>query len=134
MIEKKNYSLRAQALVEMALLMMILVIITMLVLDIGRAFYYYTVVSNAAREGARYGIIHPTNSSGIINSVEERAIGLAVDELDISIDSDDCDTVDDCVITVSVGYEFESVTPLLWSVFGLDIFTVTGTSTMRQEY
>ena len=29
------------------------------VLDFGRAFYVRTAIENAAREGARYGIIHP---------------------------------------------------------------------------
>jgi len=40
--------------------MLILVLVG--ILDFGRAFYAYNAISNAAREGARYGTIHHENT------------------------------------------------------------------------
>jgi Flp pilus assembly protein TadG len=49
----------AQALTEFALILPLLLLILLGVVDFGRVFYYWTSISNGAREGARYGIIHP---------------------------------------------------------------------------
>src|SRR3989442_3136051 len=46
---------RAQALVEMAVMVPFLVIGMMGMLDLGRAFYYQISLTNAVREAARYG-------------------------------------------------------------------------------
>jgi hypothetical protein len=47
---------RAQALAEMAVMVPFLVIGMMGMLDLGRAFYYQISITNAVREGARYGV------------------------------------------------------------------------------
>ena len=46
---------RAQALAEMAVMVPFLVIAMMGFLDLGRAFYYQIAITNAVREGARFG-------------------------------------------------------------------------------
>ena len=55
---------RGQALVEMALITPVLIFILLGITDIGRAYYQYTVMTNAVREGARYGAVNWSNSSG----------------------------------------------------------------------
>ena len=57
---------RGQALVELALVLMLLVLIAFGVLDLGRAFHAAITISNAARVGARYGTFHPTDSATTI--------------------------------------------------------------------
>lgn len=49
-----------QALVEMALMAVILMILLSFLLDIGRAYYSYQALKDAAGEGAYYGSVHPT--------------------------------------------------------------------------
>jgi len=55
---------RGQALVEMALITPLLVFILLGIVDLGRAYYQYTVMTNAVREGARYAAVNWSNSSG----------------------------------------------------------------------
>ena len=50
----------AQSLTEFALILPVLMLILLGVVDFGRVFYYWTSIANAAREGARYAITHPT--------------------------------------------------------------------------
>lgn len=139
MIKKNSYSSRAQALVEMALLLIIILIITMIVLDLGRAFYYYTVISNAAREGARYGIVNPDDDEGIETAVREKAVG--IDQASLLLDPSptiNCVKYDAggyCIaktISVSTEYTFTPVTPIIGNFIGSEII-LNASSTMRVE-
>ncbi|HLO36323.1 MAG TPA: TadE family protein [Candidatus Deferrimicrobium sp.] len=53
---------RGQALVEFAMVAPIFLLMLFAVIDFGRYIYYVQVLNNAAREGARYAIVHGTNS------------------------------------------------------------------------
>lgn len=54
-----------QALVELALMTPILLLLIAGIIEAGRAFYVYIQLANASREGARYGMLSPTDVSGI---------------------------------------------------------------------
>lgn len=65
-----------QSLVELALLLPLLLLILLGLADFGRAFYYTTIISNAAREGAAYLSQNPgvagladTNTSSVKTKV-----------------------------------------------------------------
>src|SRR5712691_10594139 len=47
-----------QSLVEMALLLPVLALLTFGLVDFGRAYYFQVSITNAAREGARVGILN----------------------------------------------------------------------------
>ncbi|MBF6606748.1 MAG: pilus assembly protein [Chloroflexi bacterium] len=49
-----------QALVEFALVVPLLFFMMVIIIDFGRALYIQTALQNGAREGARFGIVHPT--------------------------------------------------------------------------
>jgi Flp pilus assembly protein TadG len=51
-------------LTEFALILPLLMLILLGIVDFGRVFYYWTSLANAAREGARYGVTHPSNITG----------------------------------------------------------------------
>lgn len=53
---------RGQALVEFALVAPIFFLLLFAVIDFGRYVYYVQIINNAAREGARYAIVHGSNS------------------------------------------------------------------------
>jgi Flp pilus assembly protein TadG len=50
--------------VEMALILPLLTFFLFGITDIGRAYYQYTVMTQAVREGARYGAVNWSNSPG----------------------------------------------------------------------
>src|SRR3972149_2815490 len=60
---------RGQALVEFALLLPVLIVLIMGVLDFARAFNVLQVVTNAAREGARVGIIPTSTNADVTGTV-----------------------------------------------------------------
>ena len=51
--------------VEFAILCTLFLLIVAGIMDLGHAFYMQQVVTNASREGARYGVVYQTNSSGV---------------------------------------------------------------------
>jgi Flp pilus assembly protein TadG len=55
---------RGQSLTELALVLPLLALILLGVVDLGRAFFYSTRLSDAVKEGALYGIHYPANVSG----------------------------------------------------------------------
>lgn len=132
---KRRTGLHGQSLVEFALILPILLLILVVLFDLGRAVYYFSVIHNAAREGARYGIIDNTpgigcttpDTAGIEAAVLARAVGLNVDDLTIS---------SECVgsiIRVTVAYQFTPVTPLASSFLDGGSITLQSISSMNVE-
>lgn len=119
---------RGQALVEFALLLPLMLLIVVMLFDLGRAVYYYSVLHNATREGARYGIIHPDNSAGIENAARQRAIGLDPAELTIL-----SSRLTGGKIQVIATYQFDPATPLVSSFIGGGGLVLTAQSTMIIE-
>jgi hypothetical protein len=100
------------------------------VFDFGRAIYTYSVVANSAREGARYGIVHPSDTSGIITVVQNASMGLEWDKTTVNVSTPVTDT-----IQVQVSYAFEVITPLVADVLaGGGSLTLESTATMYTGY
>jgi Flp pilus assembly protein TadG len=129
---KRNCSRkRGQTLVEWALVLPVLLLIVLVVLDLGRAVYYYSVVHNAAREGARYGSIHPTDEDGIRTTTRDKAIGLNPSDVNVNIEQ--VGTIPFVKIRVSVTYNFVPVTPMVANLTGSGGFMLTTESRMKIE-
>ena len=137
---------RGQALVEFALLSPVLVMMVLGVIDLGRAFYTYEALANAAREGARYCSLHAHDSNlvsgaNVSSSTIDRVTGeLAGTVSNISVfgatTSDPaCDTtVDDgSPVTVSVSTTFTPITPLIGSVLPGGSLTIEASVTMMMQ-
>jgi Flp pilus assembly protein TadG len=58
-----------QSLVETAIIVPILLLLLAAVVDFGRAFDAYIVLTNAAREGARFGSVKPTLSEAEVKQI-----------------------------------------------------------------
>jgi Flp pilus assembly protein TadG len=58
-------SAAGDSLVEMAFVLPLLTPLLLGVIDFGRAYYLSIEVSNAARAGAQYGVLNPTDTSGM---------------------------------------------------------------------
>ena len=124
----------AQTLAEFAVISLVLIVLVVGILDLSRAVYAYNTVKNAAREGARYALIHPMDSSGITQAVKALAIGLDTNRLSVSRDLVECSGGRCSSVKVTVDYVFLPVTALVSR--SLDGGTgsglrMSGTSTMR---
>ncbi len=72
---KQNKS-RGQSLVEFVLALPLLLLVMMGALDLGRVFFSTITITNAAREGARYGVLHYTDTT-VLTDLQDRAIAEA---------------------------------------------------------
>ena len=54
-----------QELVEFALILPLLLLLFFGIIEVGRLMLSYDTIANTAREGARYGIVDPSNTTGI---------------------------------------------------------------------
>jgi hypothetical protein len=59
---KKHLREKGQSLLEFAVSLILLVIILAGIIDLGRMFFYYIAMRDAAQEGIVYGIAYPSNS------------------------------------------------------------------------
>jgi Flp pilus assembly protein TadG len=113
--------------VEMALILPILLLVILGLIEFGRAFFYYTMVSNAAREGARYGIVHPKDLDGIRDAAESRLLLIPTDTVTIDISYQFCEggcapdgsniEEGNTQVVVDVSTDFSMMTPLFRPVF-----------------
>ena len=119
-------SKRGQGLVEFALILPILLVFVFLIVDLSRAAYYYSVVFNSAREGARFAVARPGVSPGEIAEAAKRlAAGVDVD-VSIPIITEDR-------IEVEVSYSFTPATPILWNLIGDGSIQLRSKATMQIE-
>ncbi|MGQ9583919.1 MAG: TadE/TadG family type IV pilus assembly protein [Anaerolineae bacterium] len=80
---------RGQSLVEMALAFPILLLILAAIIDAGRAIDAYISITNAVREGARYGAKYPTRVDTIKLRVanEANGTGTNITRVDLTVDN-----------------------------------------------
>ena len=105
-----------QSIMEFAITIPLLLIMLVFIFDLGRATFYYSSITNSAREGARYGIINPDNSNGIRTRVREYSFGIDPANLVVTVVKD----TDENSITVGVTYKFIPATPLVGPFLGGD--------------
>ena len=120
---------RGQSLTEFALILPVLLLLVMAILDFGRAVYAYSVVANAAREGARFGSVSPDDSAGIVDAATGAAIGLESARLVVTVTHPDSTSV-----RVAVSYGFELITPLISNILGSQGLTLRSSATMYTGY
>lgn len=130
---KKLIGNRGQELLEYALMLPLFLILVMGIFDLGRAVYYYSVMNNSVREGARYGSIHLEEfdvETIICTRVVQRSIGL-------NLTCDDVTTIFDFgegTVEVSVSYDFVPISGIITRIFGLGSIPISTSSIMQLEY
>ena len=124
---------RGVGLIEFALILPLLLVLTLGVVDVSRGFWVKNVAYQAAREGARYLVVHTVaDSADVRDRVEEivGSAGVSLKELDIT----DASAGD--LMEVRVGIEFNWLYPGLFDWLGAEYtnpVTLTGVSKMRKE-
>jgi len=143
-LTSKARSELGQALIETALTLPIVLAVSISVFEFGRAFQYWQVMTNAAREGARLASLPGTTDDEVRARVYAYLEGgrivsfasatISVDTADVSIGSD---TVPGSKVTVSYPFEFIALQPIVQllvsdSTVG-EAFTMSTSATMRDE-
>jgi len=98
-------------------------------MEFGIVVFTYDSIANAAREGARYGIIHPSETGNIEAAARRSTSGLHQEALQVRITRPTSDT-----IQVAVDYYHDLITaPIIQSVGGNPAVHLRTVSTMRIE-
>ena len=128
-----------QGLVEYALVLPVFLLITFGIMEFGFLFLQYSTIANAAREGARTGIL-PVTQACPVDCVRGRARAAALaltTGLDTSPDKFSVDptfSVDGRSIVVTVAYTTELITgPVIQAVGGNPEIVLQSTATMNRE-
>jgi len=119
-----------QGLVEFALILPFLLLVVLGTFDMGRAVYTKTVISNAAREGARVGIIPGKSDAEIRTAAINMAVGVPLQTSHITISRNAASET----ITVNIAFPLTPMTPLIGQYFGPSgTLTVRSSATMKTE-
>ena len=122
-------SSRGQNLVEFALILPVFLLLVLFIFDISRAVYFYSVMYNAVREGARVAAVGETNVVVIKTVVVDRAFGMALDPVAgviVTIGTDE--------VVVSASYEYNPVTPLISAFLPSGRLNLQAETSMRLEF
>jgi hypothetical protein len=126
---------KGQSMVEFALVLPLFLIVMFLIVDFGVGFSRWLVVTNAAREGARFGSVGATTSD-IEDRTSNTSNGL-LDTSDIDVGYEDLDGggigPGDSVV-VNAEYEYALITPIGQMLdFAFGSLTLASCSDMRVE-
>jgi len=105
-----------QSLLEFAIILPVLLIIAAGVLDVGRLYFSYVAVTDAASEGAAYAAAHPNNENYVIARARG-ASNMTADDSEIEFLCPTCPTVaSGDTVTVTVTYSFTLATPIVEAI------------------
>ena len=118
-----------QAIVEFAFASIIFLMIVFGTIDFGRAIFIGAELTNAAREGARYGKIKPADTAGIRTRAVDKAAGTGLTTGNVGVScTGACKSGDTLTVTTQV--QFQAITQQL---LGISPFTIRSTSTVDIE-
>jgi Flp pilus assembly protein TadG len=138
-IAVRRRALHGQAMVEFALLLPILLLLLVVAIDFGRLFATFVAVNNAAREGAAFAGLHPTQVTSADNADPENVTYRARQEVEnpsdtrftaVTVAAPTCNpapcptvlgTGGGKTIRVSVSTNFTFFTPMVTAIFGSSI-------------
>ena len=118
-----------QSLVEMALVLPLLLLLVFGIIEFGRVFNAYIIVTNAAREGARFAVVGSPDEGEITAEVLLAMASLGAPS-DVDIDGEQ--GARGSPVTVTITYDVPIIAPLMDLILGHS-FTVTGSARMRME-
>lgn len=116
-----------QATVELALILPVFLLIVMGVLDLGRAFYTYEAVANAAREVARQCALTKNMSTSQMGTAATNETGGAITITATSSPACDSSMVAGSPVTVTASASFTPVTTIVISTASI---TISASATM----
>ncbi len=126
---------RGTALIEFALVLPMLVVITFLVVDFGRAFYVKNLLEQASREGARRLAVG-SSAAAATSITRYVASASGIDSTKVTVVALENDPSGPNQVRVTVTHQFNWLYPGVFKLLGASASssTLTGTCAMRREY
>lgn len=135
---------KGQTLVEFALVLPVFLMLMFGLVDFGRGFYSWQLITNAAREGARVAAVQGDSTAidnrvyGSFCSAWPTPSSCGLDSTQVSIAKSNVQGARGSEVSVTVTYNFAYVTPIgpLVALFGGSSFSapvITSTTKMRLE-
>lgn len=122
---------------EFAILLPVLLLIVFGTIEFGMMMYGREVVTNATREGARYGIVAqvPAVTSGqMITQASAYLTGTGVNPTSVTFSAPACCGATGTPVTLSAIYRYPWLIPYIPTMLGLPSpFPISITTTMRHE-
>jgi len=127
---------RGQALAEFALILPLFLVIVFGIVDFGMAFHSYITITNAAREGARLGVVQA--SSQQISDKVYATSDLSDESTNMTVTVTNAQGAPGGSVVVKVDYEYDLITPVggLLGFFGGSLgpsIAMSSTADMRLE-
>lgn len=106
MSARRSATEHGQSLVELALALPLLLLIMVGLLDVGRIFYAYITITNAAREAARYAATSPIEDTPIKQAAVDEAAssGFTISTSQVSVSKTGIGPGDSVTVTINVTY------------------------------
>lgn len=127
---------QGQAIVETALIVPMIVLLIFGILEFGRFYNAWIVITQASREGARVAAVECTLSAAtcaadVNTKVDASLGGLNLGSRTISLTPGPYSA--GSAVTVTVGYQMSVITPIVATFLPGNPFTLTSSATMRLE-
>ncbi|MGE5473738.1 MAG: TadE family protein [Ignavibacteriales bacterium] len=122
---------KGQTLVEMALILPIFLMLIMGMIEFGRIFNAYLIVTNASREGARIAVVGGTDTD-INNRIITSTNTLKQEVLSITISPEETSRTRGTQVTVTVHYDLEMICPIISGIIP-NPFPIDSITVMRME-
>jgi Flp pilus assembly protein TadG len=128
---------RGAVAVEFALLLPVVLLILFGTIDFGMMMYGREIVTNAAREGARAGIVQgpPKRTSGEITTIANNYLtGTGVNQADVTFTPIGAGLANPNTLTVTAQYNYNFLIPYIPNVVGIpNPLVITTQVVMRHE-
>jgi Flp pilus assembly protein TadG len=129
---QKRKGERGQSLVELAVSFTVLMLLLSISVDLGRAFFAYVAIREAAEEGALHASLNPGDTAGIearVRTSSTTPIDMS-NEDNVEVDSTPIGAA--CAgnsVRVTVSYNFHLTMPFLAPILGTNEFPLIAEST-----
>jgi Flp pilus assembly protein TadG len=128
-----NAAERGAAIIEFALILPLLLVVTLAAIDFGRAFFVKNVLAQSAREGVRLRAVSNAADSALVRArVNQVAAAAAISIKTLTIAGPDAARQ----VTVTVTSDFKWIVPGVFNLFGAGFtnpMTLSAQAVMRNE-
>jgi hypothetical protein len=128
---------KGQSLIEFGFSMIVIIIVIFGIFNIGRLFWVKIVITNSAREGVRFLILHPNDSGSdflstqnvVIDEASNSGVFLAAEHIEVfcpdSPPKDECDSDTTAIVKVTLPMEIG-----ILDIFGISPVTLEESAKM----
>lgn len=122
---------KGQSVVELALILPMVLLLLMGVVEFGRMFHTYLVITQGSREGARLAVVGESDTT-IVERVKQVTASLDLAKLTVNIEPGEDDRVRGVPVKVTVTYKLELIVPDVINIIP-DPLNISASTVMRME-